>query len=385
MNGHSPLGFSGAERYMNCPGSVALIQSLPTETAIESEPEYREAGVRAHEAWAHCLREGMDAWEVADRGFDAGELAAGQTYLDFCRQLRSEFGVAGEAIEIQIHAPEVHELAWGTLDYVLVGGGRAAVVDYKHGEGVFVEAEHNPQLMGYGALALHRWSEIEWLDLCIVQPRCGEPVVRHFEISAEDLRGWVYAELQPAMRRAAEIRVSEDRSAVPLSPGPWCRFCPAKLTCPALTQLPAEVESLAPLVSNGNTFMSDQRLGELYQKIEPLQIAIRAIRDEVQRRALLGITGPWKLVQKKADRVWKTDAPHFVFEEDAYEKRLKSPAQIEKDFGSRGKTFCKQWAYTPDAGMTVAPLSDRRHAVELPKTAAQRFGNRLTEQENSDT
>ena len=84
--GHSPLGFSGAERYMNCPGSVALIASLPPE-AGEGDPEYRARGTAAHAAAAWCLREGRDAWEASGQAWegvklDADDLEAIQVYLD---------------------------------------------------------------------------------------------------------------------------------------------------------------------------------------------------------------------------------------------------------------------------------------------------------------
>ena len=80
--------------------------------------------------------------------------------------------------------------------------------------------------------------------------------------------------------------------------------------------------------------ITDERLGELYGMIEPLNMRIKAIRDEAERRALAGITDPhWKTVAKKADRLWKdtaTAALSAALGPDVIEHKLKSPAVVEK-------------------------------------------------------
>ena len=85
---HSPLGASSAERWMNCPGSVTLLQHLGLDES--EEPDYRREGIAMHEAAAHCLREGLDAWEIVNQTFYetlmTPELADPiQVYLDHCR------------------------------------------------------------------------------------------------------------------------------------------------------------------------------------------------------------------------------------------------------------------------------------------------------------
>ena len=68
MTIHSPLGASSAERWMNCPGSVALIQALKLEGT--DDPEYRKMGTAAHAAAAHITLNDMDAWEVVGQKFE---------------------------------------------------------------------------------------------------------------------------------------------------------------------------------------------------------------------------------------------------------------------------------------------------------------------------
>src|SRR6202789_4739697 len=86
---HSPLGASAAERWMNCAGSVALIKQLNIQEDTD-EPEYRGLGIAAHEAAAHCLKNGMDAWEVMGEKFhnyevDQNMAQAIQVYIDVVR------------------------------------------------------------------------------------------------------------------------------------------------------------------------------------------------------------------------------------------------------------------------------------------------------------
>src|SRR5579859_7610402 len=89
---HSPLGASGAERWMNCPGSNVLLKALdlpPTD-----EEDYQINGSAAHEAAAHCIISKLDAWEVIGEEFygktkvTAPMAEAIQVYLDYVNTLR---------------------------------------------------------------------------------------------------------------------------------------------------------------------------------------------------------------------------------------------------------------------------------------------------------
>src|SRR5271166_6425074 len=118
---HSPLGASSAERWMECPGSVRLIQSLKIE-GDSDEPDYRREGTAAHEAIAHCLRNNSDAWEVMGETFYdtvvSVEMAdAIQVYLDTVRPLATP--AAQVFIEHRISSPD-HPLFYGTVDFATI-------------------------------------------------------------------------------------------------------------------------------------------------------------------------------------------------------------------------------------------------------------------------
>ena len=79
----------------------------------------------------------------------------------------------------------------------------------------------------------------------------------------------------------------------------------------------------------------------------------------------------YKLVKKRANRVWKyepEELERILLTANAGKKdtnwftdpKLKSPAQLEKLFG---KDFIGNLCESPDNGNTLAPISDRRQEV----------------------
>jgi hypothetical protein len=92
---HSPLGASGAERWMNCRGSTSLIQAVRRIAdfayVAEDNPDWQLDGVEAHAAAAYCLDNNIDAWRLIgheqfprmtpDMGMSV------QVYLDYVRKV----------------------------------------------------------------------------------------------------------------------------------------------------------------------------------------------------------------------------------------------------------------------------------------------------------
>src|SRR5208282_2991533 len=140
---HSKLGASGAERWMNCPGSVSLLSELKLPES--DEPDYRSLGTAAHELACLCLQGGLDAWEyighkIGAHVVDEDMVDAVQIYLDECCSLPE-----GEIfIEFRVDAPEFDHDFYGTTDFACVSGTTLFVRDYKHGAGVAVDVENNP-------------------------------------------------------------------------------------------------------------------------------------------------------------------------------------------------------------------------------------------------
>jgi len=373
--GHSPLGASGAERWMNCPGSVALLKEL--ELPESDEPDYQREGTAMHEAAADCLEREVDTWEIVGETYNGiviteAMAVAIQIYLDTVRPIGE--GATRVYIEAPISSP-VHEKFYGSVDYGAVAPDRITVVDLKGGEGIIVDPEDNPQIKYYafGLIdGIERANGTVFPDetpvhLGIVQPRgfSNRGPVRFWETTVGEIKEWVKSELVPAM-----CATENDRS---LDPGPWCRFCPAKLVCPLLTSLYGAAMKAQPAAVVQE---SDAALGRQYQYIQAVKFYIKALEDETFRRLSDGREVPGtKLVRKKANRVYKDGAADLAkakFKDKAFTApALKSPAELEK-LGPEAAAWVKSYAYTPDTGLTVALSSDPKDAVKVER-ASEKF------------
>lgn len=364
MTGHSPLGGSSAARYIACPGSVGLARHLGiAEEVDEEESDYAKDGTAAHEAAALCLTTGKDAWEVNAN-------PAIQVYLDHCRNEMSNGYCVWYKIEAQVSKPDEHEALYGQVDFAChmrdYGDGQyIAVVDYKHGEGIFVEVKDNPQLMYY-AYALLPDDYDGVVVLTIVQPRCphGEPV-RTWPTTAKHIREWAKKVLIPAMKRAEK---DDD-----LSPGSHCHFCPRKLVCPALQNMARAAVEADP---KSVTVMTDEQLGAEYMNLEPVRFYLKAVQDETFKRLMAGGTPlGTQLVDKKSYRVWKDGAEAEIVSQlgdDAFEPRkLKSPASLG-DLGKEAKKLVAKYAFMPHNGYTVALISEGKPAVKVTSSFSKK-------------
>lgn len=379
---HSPLGASGAERWMHCPGSVSLLKHL--ELPESDDPSYRKEGTAMHAAAEHCLNNDLDTWEIVGQSFEGIEMQppmtdAVQVYLDYVRPFMRdslEFWV-----EYPVSSP-VHPSFYGTLDFGATTIGKVRVVDLKGGVGIVVEPEQNPQIMYYafGLIEEHpEWEDDMEVELTIAQPRAwhADGPIRSWPTTVGYIRNWVRETLVPAM-----LATEYDNT---LDPGPWCRFCPAKLVCPLLTSLFGAAAKANPkTVVN----MSDESIARSYQYARAVEFYLKALKDETNRRLSLGhrMEGYAKLVNKRADRVWKEGAGDLAksrFGDEAFSQpSLKGPPGIEA-LGPEGKQFVREFAYTPDTGTTVAPWDDKRVAVRV-QTSAEAFADAVSKLEKQN-
>lgn len=358
---------------MACPGSVTLIGLLKMEQT--DEPEYREDGTRAHDVAAKCLETGADAWEFMDDKFTDEHSLAVQSYLDTVRPLLRR--ASSVRIEAPIYRPDLHEHFYGQADLALYFATETLldVTDYKHGEGIEVDVEWNPQVMYYAFGLLDTYPEATQVRLRIVQPRVVREdyqPIKEWTISVEHLRVWAKEGLLPAMDR-----VAMDRS---LDAGDHCRFCPAKLICPMLTGLFAAACRADPLAVKE---LSDDQLARDYSRIQGVEFLIKAMKGEAHARLQKGrdMSKIIKLVAKKANRVLKSGAEAIFkarFGAEIYTKpALKSPPELEK-LGGDARELVKEWAYSPFTGTTVALASDKRAAIPV-RTAEQAFADYIEE------
>jgi hypothetical protein len=142
--------------------------------------------------------------------------------------------------------------------------------------------------------------------------------------------------------------------------------------------------TLRPMLENPEarlTSASDKQLGLLGEAIDLVEGWAKAVRAELERRMLAGGTVPgFKLVKgREGIRKWSDEieaekmCKTFRLKHDEmYDSTLKSPTSMEKA-AADGIIGKKQWPKLQalitrsEAGLSVAPASDKRPAVEVGK------------------
>jgi hypothetical protein len=160
-----------------------------------------------------------------------------------------------------------------------------------------------------------------------------------------------------------------------LVPGEHCRFCPSKLACPLLTGL-----FKVAISTDAKTMcrLTNEQLALDYQQIAGVKHFAKALEAEMMSRLNKGekVSGgapenTWKLVPGRSNRVLKPEGLEAIKEgeipfdkADAYENSLKSVAQLEK-ISPKAAKWVKEYAFTPQHNLTVAPSTDKRAAVKV--------------------
>lgn len=379
---HSPLGGSGAHRWMACAGSFLLQRALFEAGEFEEiETEYAKLGTAAHELGARCLSEGREPFEYIGQeigGYIVGDEDginpdAVSVYVNDCSRIADDFAGKGRTlIEATLAHPDVHPYLKGTVDFGVWSSKRGLFLrDYKNGEGIGVRAPHNAQLLYYAFLLV---LENPWLkagpkdfpvNLGIVQPNFygtfEEPDV--WETTLGHVLEWGRDALLPRMN---ELVITQDVDNSDFVTGDHCQFCPVLLDCPKMQAAFREYAHGTEFVE----MLTDSELNGFYALREDARRFMNALETTVKARLVSGSTIPSaKLVETRTTRQWKPGAePHLkaALGDHLYEPRkIKSPAAVEK-LSSRGKALALEFGYKPDATkLSLAPASDPRPAAVM--------------------
>lgn len=302
---------------MNCPGSVALIAASP---ALNSDTEFSREGTLAHEEAAQLLS-GIalntgDVWSVDDT-------AAIMSYVEYCRDLPGSHHV-----ETRLSLDQYIPGGFGTVDFAAFHEHALTIVDLKFGKGVEVYAENNPQLMIYALGALIEFGflyDIHEIRMVIHQPRRNH--VDEYVMTVDELRAWADSKLKVAVLDAMNPKAR-------LVPGDkQCQWCDVKATCPALAQKVIET------VTTG--FDAEYSLGELLGWVDTARAWCSALEARAMEDLLANIpVEGWKLVNGRSTRSWGDEdaAAEVLYPklgEQAFNKKLVSPAQAEKIIGKK--------------------------------------------------
>lgn len=356
---HSKIvGGSTAKRVIACPGSVALVDTVPPKPSSS----YADEGTLLHDSIATILERDVDPYRLLGLRYEDVELTEALIEDKLIPALRAldEIDPKGEmeyAVESRVGFGDYLPNVFGSTDLLGRLGDRAVVLDWKFGDGVAVEATENAQLLFYAAAA-RRTAETAWafdgakeVELIIVQP----PYIKRWVTTLDRVDAFE-KELAAAVKIAA-------RPDAPLASGDHCKWCAAKPVCPVMTgavdrALKVKLDALP--MSDISHYLNQAPLVEAF--IKDLQQLAHGLLES-------GVKVPgWKLVNKRATRQWTNEkkVEEWLNAREIYpfqEPKLLSPAQAEKVLKSTKQQLPADLVAAVSTGSTLAPESDSRPAV----------------------
>lgn len=374
---HAKLGPSSAERWMNCPGSIRLSDQCPAP----GSSEFAEEGTRAHAVAEAKLRlfnkeiKPAKAELLINEQEPDGEM---EEATDFYRDRVVEiFNGAGEDAELMIeqqfsledYVPE----SFGTSDAVVIGDKTIEVIDLKYGKGVKVSAINNPQLRLYGLGAADLFEELYDFDtvrMTIIQPRLDH--ISTEEMPLAELRKWALEEVAPQAQKAMD-------GTGEVSPGTWCKWCPAKAICRKRAEANLE---LAKMEFREPELLTPEEIGEVLAKADQLKAWAKEIEDYALQHALDGehFEG-WKLVEGTSRRqiTDKVKAGELLkaagfTDEQIFKTELCGITDLEKACGKKMLAdTLKDLIMKPAGKPVLVPESDKREAINSKAAAVADF------------
>lgn len=350
---HSILGPSSADRWINCPGSVFATKDIP-----DTDTEYSLLGTAAHSLAERCRKDNLPAahflggklyvekvdGESAEFVVDREMTQAVQSFIDYLNALPGD-----DYNESRVYYEDYAPGGFGTMDAARAEHTVLHIADYKHGEGVRVEAYDNPQLKLYALGFMLAWGwlyNFKRVVLHIVQPRLDNYSVH--ETTPEAIYEWA----AKTVRHAATLAMSEN---APFKAGAHCKFCKIRATCAVrakyvfamnldeLDDLDDAIAKDAPPIGQLTAAQIDAALRRKPHVISWYKDVEAHVRSEIAHgRELKG----WKFVEGRANRDWAVPASeveHRLVKAGItegvrarlYTEQIISPAQAEAEFGKK--------------------------------------------------
>lgn len=333
---HSP---SSAGRWLACPASVRLHKAAEQMGLLDdTTSRYAERGTFAMRVLELMLQhrlslaaaetEAAKHLSVPDEygAEDREAILAAFTYMSSLAARAERWGVE-EAVDI---IPEMN--VWGTCDFWAEIGTTLHIVDYKHGAGIPVAAEGNPQLLLYAYGFLANTSKYTQVSLTIFQPRAQK----------KNTIDTVVYPCQKVKEFGDYVQETILFDKSPPRTGDHCRYCPAVLVCPAraneLRRLAEMTDpDLADPINLRFAIAAEKRVMELIEKAK--KIALKRLQMGADIPGLTLVEGPGRLTWKDG----AIEALREKFGDMAFETTAMSPARV-RDNLSGGEEFVAQWA-----------------------------------------
>jgi hypothetical protein len=369
--GHAVLSASSADRWLHCPPSARLCESYDDKGS-----DYAAEGTDAHALCEYKLRQalGMEATDPTENltwfNEEMSDCATGYaTYV--VEQVEAAKQTCADPvvlIEQRVDFSRWVEAGFGTADCIIIADGILQIIDYKHGLGVLVSAEENPQMQCYALGALELFDgiyDINSVRMTIYQPRRDN--VSTYDISKDELYRWADDVLKPT----ADLAFAGDGNFLC---GEWCGFCKAKYECRARADANMELArydfKLPPL-------LTDEEVEEILVRADNLVTWAADIKEYALQQAISGKKwNGWKLVEGRSNRRYtnETAVAGVVTEAgfDPYDHKVLGVTAMQKLLGkSRFDELLASYIEKPQGKPTLVPESDKRPAYEHAQQAEQ--------------
>ena len=365
--GHAVLSASSSERWLHCPPSARLCESYEDKGS-----DYAAEGTDAHELCEYKLRKalGMEAQDPTENltwfNEEMSDCANGYAayVLEQVEAAKQTCTDPVVLIEQRVDFSRWVESGYGTADCIIIADGTLQIIDYKHGLGVLVSAEENPQMQCYALGALELFDDIYDIDsvrMTIYQPRRDN--VSTYEISKDKLYRWADEVLKPT----ADLAFVGDGNFLC---GEWCGFCKAKHDCRARAAANMELArydfKLPPL-------LTDEEVEEILSRVDDLVAWASDIKDYALQQAISGKEwNGWKLVEGRSNRKYTSETAVAGAVTDAgfdpYERKVLGVTAMQKLLGkSRFEELLAAYIEKPQGKPTLVPESDKRPAMNTAK------------------
>jgi len=367
LKGHAVLSASSSERWLHCPPSARLCESYEDKGS-----DYAAEGTDAHELCEYKLRKalGMEAQDPTENltwfNEEMSDCANGYAayVLEQVEAAKQTCADPVVLIEQRVDFSRWVESGYGTADCIIIADGTLQIIDYKHGLGVLVSAEENPQMQCYALGALELFDDIYDIDsvrMTIYQPRRDN--VSTYEISKDELYRWADEVLKPT----ADLAFVGDGNFLC---GEWCGFCKAKHDCRARADGNMELArydfKLPPL-------MTDEEVEEILSRVDDFIAWASDIKDYALQQAISGKEwNGWKLVEGRSNRKYTSETAVAGAVTDAgfdpYERKVLGVTAMQKLLGkSRFEELLAAYIEKPQGKPTLVPESDKRPAMNTAK------------------
>ena len=377
MSKHAILSASGSHRWLNCTPSARLELEFENTTS-----EAAREGTAAHALCEHKLKKFLKKRSkrpVSDYNSDEMEECT-DAYAEFVMEQYEEAKksckdpviLIEQKLDFSCYVPE----GFGTGDCIIISDDNLHIIDFKYGQGILVEAEHNPQMMLYALGALEIYDalyDIKEISMTIFQPRREN--VSTWTISIEELKVWAEEELKPKAQMAYEGNGE-------YLPGEWCTFCKAAVKCRARAE---EKMKLARMEFKMPPLLTDAEIEEVLTVLPDLTKWANEI-TAYATEAAIHHGKEWngfKVVEGRSNRKYRDE--QLVAEAakehgytDIYRKSLISMTEMQKLMGkSAFEEILGDLIYKPPGKPTLVPNTDKRPAMNV--TNAENEFNEIME------